>query len=303
MVRYVLQRLLQAAIVLVVVVTIVFVLERLSGSPVDLLVSSRATAADITAMSKYLGLEDPIYVQYGRYLLRLAQGDFGESFSYRAPVRDLIVNAFPYTAALAVAAFIFASVVGVTLGTLAAVRSGGRVDAVVRGFGFIGQSVPSFWLAIIFVMIFAVKLGWLPAFGSGGVDHLILPAVALGAFPMAAISRLTRSATLDALRADHMLFERSKGVSPSVFLSHLLRNASLPVITLSGIQLGELLSGTIIVETIFAWPGVGQLAIQALSTRDYNIVQAVVLVQTATFVLLNLLVDISYGWLDPRVRT
>ncbi len=311
MIRFTLQRLLQALLVLLTVVTVVFMLERVTGNPAQLELPDYASAAQKLALSKSLGLDAPVYVQYIRFLYRAATGDFGDSFNLQgevgsgngasATVRDLIDVALPYSAELALVAFIFGSVVGVALGTISALNSGGWIDALAKGVSLVGQSVPSFWLGILLVILFAVKLRALPAFGAGTPQSLILPALALSSFPLAATTRLTRSATLDVLRADHMLFERSKGVSQRVFLSHLLRNASLPVITLSGIQLGELLGGSVVIETLFAWPGVGQLAIQAIQNRDYAVIQGVVLVDSAIFVLLSLLVDISYGWLDPRI--
>jgi len=311
MIRFTLERLLQALLVLLTVVTVVFMLERVTGNPAQLELPDYASAAQKLALSKSLGLDAPVYVQYIRFLYRAATGDFGDSFNLQgevgsgngasATVRDLIDVALPYSAELALVAFIFGSVVGVALGTISALNSGGWIDALAKGVSLVGQSVPSFWLGILLVILFAVKLRALPAFGAGTPQSLILPALALSSFPLAATTRLTRSATLDVLRADHMPFERSKGVSQRVFLSHLLRNASLPVITLSGIQLGELLGGSVVIETLFAWPGVGQLAIQAIQNRDYAVIQGVVLVDSAIFVLLSLLVDISYGWLDPRI--
>jgi len=311
MIRFTLQRLLQALLVLLTVVSVVFMLERVTGNPAQLELPDYASQAQRLALAKSYGLDAPLYVQYLRFLARAITGDFGNSFNLQAEVgsgngasasvRDLIAHALPYSAELALTAFIFGSVVGVTLGTISAIYSGGWIDAVARGISLLGQSVPSFWLGIMLVILFAVKLHLLPAFGAGTTESLILPAAALGAFPLAATTRLTRSATLDVLQADHTLFERSKGVSQRVFLSHLLRNASLPVVTLSGIQLGQLLGGSVVIETLFAWPGIGQLAIQAINNRDYAVIQGVVLVDSAIFVLLNLLVDISYGWLDPRI--
>jgi peptide/nickel transport system permease protein len=300
--RYTVQRLLQAVIVVAVAVTVVFVMARLSGNPALLLAPSEASRADLEAISKSLGLDAPLYVQYLKFLAKIVRGDFGESFTFRAPVSGLILHAIPYTFELGVAAFLFASIAGLTLGTTAALNSGTWIDAAARYVALIGQSVPVFWLGILFVLVFAAKLRWLPAFGSGTPDHLILPALALGLRPLASTARLTRSATLEVLRAEHTLFERSKGVSQVVLLSHLFRNVSLPVITLSGVQFGDLLAGSVVIETLFGWPGMGLLAIQAVGLRDYSVVQAVVMVDTVIVVLLNLLVDLSYGWLDPRVR-
>lgn len=311
MLGFTVNRLLQAFLVLLTVVTVVFMLERVTGNPAQLELPDYASAAQKAALAKSLGLDAPIYVQYYRFLTKAATGDFGDSFSLQgevgsgsrasATVRELISHALPYSAELALAAFAIGAVFGVGLGTISALNSGSWIDSIAKGVSLLGQSVPSFWLGILLVILFAVKLRALPAFGAGTPESLILPALALSSFPLAATTRLTRSATLDVLRADHMLFERSKGVSQRIFLSHLLRNASLPVITLSGIQLGELLGGSVVIETLFAWPGMGLLAIQAINNRDYAVIQGVVLVDSAIFVLLNLLVDLSYGWLDPRI--
>jgi len=302
MYRYTLQRLLQALIVVMVAVTVVFVMARLSGNPALLLAPSEASQADLAAISKSLGLDEPLYVQYITFLSKIIRGDFGQSFTFRAPVSGLIMQALPYSFELGATSFIFASVAGLALGTTAALNSGTWIDSVARYVALIGQSVPVFWLGILLVLVFAAKLRLLPAFGSGTPDHLILPTIALGLRPLASIARLTRSATLEVLRAEHTLFERSKGVSQVVLLSHIFRNVSLPVITLSGIQLGDLLAGSVVIETLFGWPGLGLLAIQAVGLRDYAVIQAVVTVDTVIVVLLNLLVDLSYGFLDPRVR-
>ena len=302
MLRYLIQRVAQAIVTVLAAVTIIFLLVRLSGNPAVLLAPPYATPDDVHQLSSALGLNDPLQVQYGRFLLQLSRGNLGDSFVYGVPVRDLILQALPYTAALALVAYLFASVFGVGLGTLSALRSGTWIEIAARGVAVAGQSVPAFWLGMLLILLFAVRLRILPAFGSGTPDHLILPAIALGALPLASLTRLARSATLDVLSTEHILFERSKGVSWPVFLSHVLRNTSLPIVTLSGIQLGNLLSGAVVVETLFAWPGIGQLAIQGINGRDFNVVQGVVLVATTIFVSLNLLVDLSYGWLDPRIR-
>jgi peptide/nickel transport system permease protein len=300
--RYVLQRCLQALVVIVTVISVVFFLERLSGNPALVLSPPEASPADIAAVGKSLGLDQPIFVQYFSFWAKLVRGDFGDSFTYHEPVFNLIAHALPYTAELALAAFLFASIVGVVLGTTSALKSGSWIDTASRAIGVTGQSIPVFWLGEILILVFAAKLRLLPAFGAGTPDHLILPALALGLRPLASVTRLTRSSTFEVLKADHTQFERSKGVKPRVLLTHILRNMSLPVLTLSGIQLADLLSGSIVIETIFGWPGIGQLAINGVDFRDYTIIQAVVTVDTLIYVVLNLLVDLSYGWLDPRVR-
>ncbi len=302
MVRYVLARLGQSILVLFVVATVVFGLSRASGNAVDLFIPQDATAETKAQVEKNLGLDKSIPQQYVAYLKNLAQGDLGQSFAYRRDVNGLVRTALPNTIELGVCAFAFGAIFGVGIGVLSAMRQGSWLDSVGKGLALVGQSVPSFFLGMILVIVFAVSFRLFPPFGQGGFSHLVLPAITLGAFPLASLSRLTRSAVIEVLRKDHTLFERAKGVSGARLVVHTLRNASLPIVTLAGIQLGGLFSGAVIVETVFAWPGVGRLAIQAISLRDYNVVQGVVLVNTAIFVVLLFLVDVSYGLLDPRVR-
>jgi peptide/nickel transport system permease protein len=301
-VRFLASRLAQALLVVLVVVLVVFLLARLSGDPATLMAPPNATPEDIANISASMHLDASIPQQFVNYMADLLRGDLGQSYSYQSSVGDLITQALPNTILLALVAFLFASIAGTALGTIAALKAGSWLDKVARGVALAGQSMPSFALGLLIILVFSVQLQVLPAMGSGSPQHLILPAIALGAFPLAAITRLTRSATLEVLRMDHVRFLRSKGVSGPVFLLHLWRNVSLPVVTLSGVQLGHLLSGSIVVESLFSWPGMGQLAVQALVNRDYNVVQGVVLVDTVIFVLLNLAIDISYSWLDPRVR-
>jgi peptide/nickel transport system permease protein len=301
-VRFLASRLAQAVIVLLVVTLVVFLLARLSGDPAKLLAPPNATAEDIKTITRNLHLDRPLSVQFGSYIADLSHGDFGKSFSYQQPVTKLISSALPKTIELALVAFLLAALLGAALGTIAGLTAGSWLDRLARGVALLGQSIPSFTFGLLLILLLSVKFHVFPAFGAGSPAHLVLPAIALGAYPLAAITRLTRSATLEVLRLDHVRFIRSKGVTARVFLLHLWRNVSLPVITLSGVQLGYLLSGSIVVESIFSWPGMGQLAIQALTNRDYNVVQGVVLIDTVIFVLLNLAVDFSYSWLDPRVR-
>jgi peptide/nickel transport system permease protein len=300
--RYTLVRLAQAIIVLWVVVTVVFLLSRASGNIAELMAPPDAPPDTVAQIEENLGLDDPLPVQYGRYLSDLTRGDLGDSFAYRAPVSGLITEALPNTLRLGLSAFAFAVVIGIPIGVLSATRPGGWFDRLGKGIALLGQSVPNFWLGILLVLIFAVRLDWLPPFGSGSLKHLVLPAIALGWYPLASLARLTRSAVIEVNSKDHTVFQRSKGVSPVNAISHTMRNASLPIVTLAGIQLGYLFSGAVVIETLFAWPGVGQLAIQGINSRDYPVVQGVVVVNTLLFVVLLLLVDLSYGLLDPRVR-
>jgi peptide/nickel transport system permease protein len=301
--RYTLVRLGQGLVVLLVVVTVVFLLSRLSGNTAEIMAPPDATPEQVKALEESLGLDRSLVVQYVDYLGDLVRGDLGQSFSYRAPVSSLIADALPNSIRLGLVSFVFAAGLGIAIGFRSGRNPGGWFDRIGKGVALLGQSVPSFWLGIVLVLIFAVNLKWVPAFGNNSWKSIILPAIALGGYALAAFTRLTRSAVIEVQRRDHTLFMRAKGVSPSRMRVHTLRNASLPIVTLAGIQLGQLFSGAVIIETLFAWPGVGQLAIQAINSRDYNVVQGVVLVNTMIFVGLLFLVDISYGLLDPRVRT
>jgi len=301
--RYTLVRLGQGLVVLLVVITVVFLLSRMSGNTAEIMAPPEATPEQVAELERSLGLDRPLVVQYVDYLGDLLRGDLGQSFSYRAPVSSLIADALPNSIRLGLVAFVFAAGIGIAVGFRSARHPGGWFDRIGKSVALLGQSVPSFWLGIVLVLIFAVNLKWLPAFGKDSWKSIILPAISLGAYALAAFTRLTRSAVIEVQRRDHTLFMRAKGVSPGRLRVHTLRNASLPIVTLAGIQLGALFSGAVIVETLFAWPGVGQLAIQAINSRDYNVIQGVVLVNTMIFVGMLFIVDISYGLLDPRVRS
>src|SRR3954451_2887869 len=243
MVRYTLVRLAQAILVLWVVATVVFLLSRASGNVADLMVPQDAPPETQAQIEHNLGLDQPLINQYADYMKDLAHGDLGQSFAYRTDVRSLIFNALPNTIELGACAFGFAAVIGIALGVRSAMRPGRGADKAGKGLALAGQSVPSFWLGILLVMVFAVKLNWLPPYGQGGWKHLVLPSIALGAFALASLTRLSRSSVLEVMRKDHTQFERAKGVSSSRLVVHTLRNASLPIVTLAGILLGTLFSG------------------------------------------------------------
>ena len=302
MLRYTLVRLAQAILVLWVVATVVFLLSRASGNVADLMVPQDAPPETQAQIEHNLGLDQPLINQYADYMKDLAHGDLGQSFAYRTDVRSLIFDALPNTIELGACAFGFAAVIGIALGVRSAMRPGRAADKAGKGLALAGQSVPSFWLGILLVMVFAVKLNWLPPYGQGGWKHLVLPSIALGAFALASLTRLSRSSVLEVMRKDHTQFERAKGVSSSRLVVHTLRNASLPIVTLAGILLGTLFSGAVIVETIFALPGMGDLTVQAIFRRDFLVVQFCVVIFAVGFVLINFLVDLLYNVLDPRIR-
>ena len=296
-------RLGRALVTLWLVVTVVFVVLRFSGDPVRLLLPSDASEAQVQALRVELGLDESIPIQYGRFVLQLVQGDLGESLRFNQPALDLVLTRFPATAQLALVAFAVAAVVGLAIGSLSAFVRGSALDRFAMALmGFL-QAAPSFFLGIMFILLFSVQLGWFPTSGYGKPSQLVLPALTLCALTLASIARITRSSLLETLRTDYVRTARSKGLSERVVWSrHALRNASLPLATMLGLELAQLLSGAVIVETVFAWPGIGRLAIDSVAARDYPVVQAAVLLIASIFVVINLLVDLSYLVLDPRTR-
>jgi peptide/nickel transport system permease protein len=311
---------------------VVFLFVRaLPGSSATALLGERATAAQIEQIERQQGLDQPLYAQYGNYMRNLARGDLGRSVTTRRPVTEELFARFPATVELGVAAMLFALSVGIPLGFVAAKRYGGAVDNASLVGSLIGISFPVFFLAIILKFIFGVQLGWLPTIGRLSVTqsldhptnfylldailtanwpafwdalrHLILPAVALGTIPLAVIARITRAAVIDVQSEDYVRTANAKGLSPGVVdRAHILRNAMLPVVTVAGLQTGLLLTGAILTETIFSWPGVGRWMLDAINARDYVVIQGGILFFALVVVLVNLLVDVSYAFLNPRIR-
>ena len=301
--RFILTRVMRAVLTIWLVVSAVFIILRLSGDPVALLLSEDATPAQIAALRSSLGLDAPIVVQYARYWGNLFHGDLGDSLRQRQPALGLVFDRMPATLQLAGAAFVLAAVVGFGVGTLAALLRGTVWDRAAMSLTSVLQAGPVFFVGIILILFFSVRLGWLPSSGRGDIKSLILPAVTLSGFTMASLARLVRSALLDVLRLDYIRTARAKGLRErTIVLRHAFRNAALPLITVLGLELGGLVTGAVITETVFAWPGIGRLAVGAVSTRDYPIVQAAVLFIAVVFILVNFLVDCSYAFLDPRLR-
>lgn len=301
--RFVITRAVRAALTIWLVISVVFIILRLSGDPVVLLLSENATPDQVEALRGRLGLDSSIPVQYARYWFSVAQGDLGESLRQRQPALGLVFERLPATLQLAAAAFGLAALLGLAIGVGAALLRGTAWDRAAMALISLLQSGPAFFVGIVLILIFSVRLGWLPSSGRGGVKSMILPALTLSGFTMASLARLARSALLDVLRVDYIRTARAKGLRESaVILRHALRNAALPLITVMGLELGGLLTGAVITETVFAWPGVGRLAVNAVSTRDYPVVQAAVLFIAAIFILINFLIDCSYALIDPRVR-
>jgi peptide/nickel transport system permease protein len=301
--RYVITRLGRMVFALWGVSTIVFVVLRLSGDPAVLLLPQEASVEDIMRLRQDLGLNDPLWQQYLRFLAQAVLGDFGESLRHKEPALHLLASHLWATLELSLAAFCLAVLVAVPAGIVAAVKPNSVYDHVLMTLALIGQSAPTFWIGIMLILAFGLYWRWFPIGGRGTWSHLVLPAMTLGAFAMASIARLTRSAMLEVMRLDYISTARAKGVGEGrVIWKHALKNAAIPVVTITGLQLGTLLGGAVVTETVFSWPGIGRLAIQGIYNRDYPVVQAVVLSAAGFFVVINFIVDLLYTVLDPRIR-
>jgi len=303
MVHHIAGRILQAVVTTFGVLTLVFFLMRLSGDPTLLLVPQGASAQQIAELRHELGFDRPLIVQYGVYLEQLAHGDLGESLVQRMPVSSIIAARIPYTLELASGALLVALGIGIPAGIAMAVWRGGTLERALAALVLAGQSMPTFWSGILMILFFGVVLGWLPTSGVEGVASLIMPSVALGALTMAGFARMTRIAVLDELGRDYVAAARARGLSlGAVVARHVARNAAIPVVTVAALEIGNLLAGAVIVETVFAWPGIGQLAIQSIAARDFLVVQGVVLFVSLVFIAMNLLADLIYAVIDPRIR-
>jgi len=304
-IRYIANRLaVSVAVVFGVSVLVFLMLHLVPGDPVVVMLSEHATAQDANELRHELGLDQPVYVQYGLYMERVVHGDLGRSIRLRRSVTELITDRFPGTLELTLASLLLATVLGVFVGTISAVRRGQFADHVSMTGTLVAVSVPSFWLALMLILIFGLRLRVLPIAGNqDGFSSLALPAVTLATVPLATIARLTRSGLLEVLGEDYVRTARAKGLKEwSVITNHALRNSIIPVITVVGVQFGALLGGAIIVETVFAWPGIGRLLIDAVTARDFPLVQGIMLCISVGFVLVNLVADILYAFVDPRIR-
>ena len=303
MTRYVLGRVAQAVAVLWLLTVIVFGIARLSGNPVDMLVPQGAGPDVRQRLVHEYGFDQPLPVQYWKFISHALRGDFGTSIQHQAPAMRLVIDRLGATAELASAALAIAIVLGIALGTLAALRRGRLFDHVVGFLITLGQATPTFWLGIILILYFGVELHWFPIAGRSGALSLVMPAVTLSIVPLVGIARLTRSSVIGVLPQDHVRTARAKGLRESrVVIRHVLRNGLVPVVTFIGVTMSGVLSGAVITEQIFAWPGVGNLAIGSIQYRDYAVIQAVTLLASVIVLAINLAVDLSYGLLDPRIR-
>jgi peptide/nickel transport system permease protein len=293
----------QSIIALIGVSILVFVLTRASGNVLDFILPLEASPEDYARVSKEWGLDKPITGQYVTYMWKLLQGDFGESWKWGTGALDVVLEKFPATLQLAGFTLAISSVMGVAFGVLVATKRDTGFDHIGKVIALLGQSLPTFWTGIVLMWIFAVMLDWLPTSGKGGFKHMILPGVTLGWYNVAALMRLTRSAMLEVLDDEYVKLARIKGLPEwKVIFKHCLRNAAIVPLTYFGVIAGYLMVGSVITETVFSWPGVGQLAVEAVRARDYQVVQAVVLFMAGVFIFCNLVVDILYAYLDPRIR-
>jgi ABC-type dipeptide/oligopeptide/nickel transport system permease component len=304
MTRYISLRLLFALPALWLIVTMVFLLAHIvPGDPVQQMLGEGARAEDLQQLRHALGLDLPIGVQYGRYLAGVLHGNLGESFRFQQPVLRVVASHYPATLELAIVALFVCAMIGIPAGLLAAQRRGRATDHAIGVFTLFGLSVPNFALGPVLILVFSVILGLLPVSGRGGISHLLLPAITLGAALAAILTRMVRTSVIEELSSDYVRTARAKGLSNSaVLFRHAFRNALIPILTILGLQFGTLLAGTIVTESIFSWPGVGRLAVQAIQARDYPLLQGCILLIAVSYVLVNLLTDMIYALVDPRVR-
>lgn len=304
MLQFTLRRFVRGFLTLWVVVTLVFFGLRLSGDPVFLMLGDEASPEAVTALRNKLGLNEPLPVQYVQYIRTIGTGDFGDSLRERRPALEIVSERLPATAQLSLTAIALAVLLGIPAGIFAALRRNSLIDRGLMAFAFFGQSAPNFFIGILLILLFSMSLQILPSSGRGTWQHLIMPAFTLSTYGIASLARLTRSATLEVLNKDFVRTARAKGLREiSVQSGHVMRNAAIPVITVLGLQVGLAISGAIVVETVFAWPGMGRLIINSVSNRDYPVIQLTVLLIAASVVIVNFAVDILYGLLDPRIRT
>ena len=303
MAKYILSRLLEALIAVFGLVTIIFLVSRMLGDPVSLLLPQGASAADLQAMREQLGLQRPLLEQYLGFVRHVLSGDFGTSFFYQRSALQVVLERMPATLTLAALSALFGLAVGCLAGLVAALYRNSVWEFLVLTAAMLGQATPAFWLAIMMILLFSVDLGWLPTGGTGDWRHLVMPTIVMSIFIAANISRLFRSSLLEVMGEDYVRTAWAKGLPPRTVISwHMARNAILPVVTMSGLLIGEMLGGSVVIETIFSWPGVGRLIVEAVANRDFPLIQAGVTVVSCLFLLVSLVVDLLYSLLDPRVR-
>lgn len=301
--RFIVRRLMQGVVLICMVATVVFFLGRLTGNPVDLMLPEDATPEDRAALIKTLGLDGPLHTQFYIFITTALQGDLGMSIRMRQPAVEAFFSRLPNTLVIVPWAILLAMCLGIPLGVIAACNRGNLIDRLAGTVAVLGVATPSFWLGIILIFVFSVELGWLPSGRMGGPSHFVLPVITLGTFLVAGFMRLTRSSMLEVMESEFVKLARIKGLSErSVIWKHCLRNALIPILTLWGVFVGNLITGAIVTETVFAWPGIGRLTYEAVIYRDFPLLQAVIILKSILILTINLVVDILYAYVDPRIR-
>lgn len=303
MLKYLIKRCLQLPLAIIGLTLIVFLFMSISGDPATLLLPEDATEEDVQEMRKKLGVDRPLAEQYGKFLYNAVQGDFGTSFRMREPAFDVIMRFYPATLQLAAFAIVIATLISIPLGTLAAVKRGTFIDTVATFISVLGQSAPVFWVGMLAMLVFSMTLFWLPAAGRGTFAHIILPGGVLGWYMNAFMTRFVRSNMLEILNQNYIRTARAKGLPErTVIFRHAFKSAQVPLLTIFGLEAGALLTGTVVIETVFAWPGLGRAAIYAVNGRDYPVVMASVIMFGVTYIVINFLIDVAYHFIDPRIR-
>lgn len=301
--RYVIGRVLSGVLVIFLALTAVFFMLRLSGDPVLLFAPMDTSRQDMNSIRERMGFNDPLLVQYGRFMQDAVQFDFGNSSRERRPAMEVVTDRLPATIQLGATSLLIAVFIGIPLGILSAVKHGSGWDKFARFISVLGQAVPGFWLGVIMIMFFSVRLGWLPTSGRGSWEHIVMPALTLAAFSMARYARLTRSTFIDVLGQDYIRTARAKGLTQNIILwRHAFKNASVSLITMTGLEIGNLIAGAVVIEQVFAWPGMGRVMVQSLLNRDFAVVTAAVVLFAAMYTFANLMADLAYGWVNPTVR-
>ena len=301
--RFIIIRIGQAIVTLVILSLAVFLSVHLTGDPAVYLLGTDDGQVEYELLKEQMGLDKPLTTQYGLFLGKVVRGDFGDSHMMHRPARDVLLQRFPATLQLSGVAFLLTMVMGIPLGILSAVKRDSIFDYTGKFFAVVGIAAPSFWIAIMLILLFGAILGWLPTFGRGGIDHFILPAFVLSWSGMAGVLRLARSSMLEVLDSEYVKFARIKGLQERIVIyKHALKNAVIPVLTFSGLTLAGLLNGSVVIEVIFAWPGIGRLMLQGINQRDFPIVQATVLTAGLFYIVTALVVDILYAYVNPRIR-
>lgn len=303
MAKYLAKRFGQSLIAVLGITLVVFLVLNVAGDPVELMLPPSASRADMELLREEMGFNDPIMIQYGRFLKGAIAGDFGMSYNYNEPAMKVVVERIPATVTLAVAAFVIAMVLGIPAGIISAIKRNTKTDMIIRSMALLGQCIPAFWLGIMLMMIFSVKLKWLPTSGYDSFKSLLMPAFTLGVFTAATIARLLRSNMLEIMTKEYIDVAKAKGLSGfMVVMKHAFKNAFSSILTVLGLQIASLIGGAVIVETVFGWPGIGRLVVQSITNSDFMVVEAIVFIMAISFTVVNLIVDILYCIINPRIK-